>query len=304
MNPAGPTAEFHHVLADPPKGPNITKSVYNKTTHKIFTEVVWKYVKTELEPVWNKLFPVVEFPKRDPLATAFEKKLPLILNAFSPSILPKPQDWSILQHVTGYWWLPVNDEHVPPSVLVKFVENGEPPIYVGFGSMINPNDDILGSIVIPALKALGQRAVILKDGSDLSAFENDPDILLIDHADFNWLFPRMKALVHHGGAGTIGFGMKIGIPTLTVTFIPDQRFWSWKLSQMGVMPQPIPKKDLSYKNFYNRLKELISNPEFKNNTKELSLKINQEDGVKTAVEAIQYYLVVIKEHFAKEKANI
>ncbi len=304
VNPAGPTTEFHHVLSDPPKGPKAARSAYNKTTHKIFTEIVWRYIKAELKPTWNNVMPnKLKFPTLDPLAAAFKKKLPLILYAYSPAVLPKPKDWSILQHVTGYWWLPTDEEYVPPSPLKEFVESGEKQLYIGFGSMTNPKDNMLATIFMPAVKALGQKAVVLDDGSDLSEFKDDKDIFLIKRADFNWLFPRMKAVVHHGGVGTTGIGLRTGTPTLTVTFIPDQRFWGWRLSEMGAMPKPIPRKGITYEIFHDKLKELINNPSYKNITEELSFQINKENGVKNAVELVQQYLVIIKEHFAKEKVS-
>ena len=296
VNPAGPTAEFHHILADPPVGPKLVHSAYNKTTHKILTEIIWRYVRAELEPAWNKLMPTIKFPQLDPLAKAFEKKLPLILMAYSPSILPKPKDWSILQHVTGYWRLPSIEKYSPDQELIDFVENGEAPIYAGFGSMANPSDTMLSTIVIPAIKALQQRAVILDDGTDLSAYENDKDIFIIKRADFNWLFPKMKAVIHHGGVGTTGIGIRDGIPTLIVSFIPDQRFWGWQLAQIGAMPKPIPKKSLNYQLFYDSLNDLINNIDYKNKTLELSVTMKQEDGVKTAVEAIINYLDIRKTH--------
>ncbi|MEZ5008443.1 MAG: glycosyltransferase [Chitinophagales bacterium] len=296
VNPAGPTSEFHHILADPAIGPKVMHSAYNKTTHKILTEIIWRYIKAELEPAWNKLMPEVKFPKLDPLQKAFERKLPLILMAYSPAILPKPKDWSVLQHVTGFWWLPSIEKYAPEQALVDFVENGEKPIYAGFGSMANENDQMLSTIVIPAIKALHQRAVILDDGSDLSEFKNDPDLFFIKRADFNWLFPKMKAIVHHGGVGTTGLSIQAGIPTLIVSFIPDQRFWGWQLAQIGAMPKPIPKKSINYQTFHDSLQELINNQTYHNITHELAVKMKEEHGVDTAVDTIINYLAIRKTH--------
>ncbi len=296
VNPAGPTSEFHHVLADPPKGPKLMHSAYNKTTHKILTEVVWKYVKPKIERSWNKHMPPMKFPKSDPLAKAFEKKLPLILMAYSPTLLPKPKDWSILQHVTGYWNLPVSEAYIPPKEIVDFIEAGDTPIYVGFGSMNNPTDKMLSESIIPAIKTLKQRAIVMDDGTDLSAYRDDKDILIIKYADFNWLFPKMKAIIHHGGVGTTGIGIQAGAPTLIVSFIPDQRFWGWRLAQMGAMPNPIPKKTLNSAVFLERLTDLINNIEYKNKTQDLSLSMQKENGTATAVDLIINYLAIRKTH--------
>ncbi|MCB0502698.1 MAG: glycosyltransferase family 1 protein [Bacteroidetes bacterium] len=296
VNPAGPTAEFHHILADPPIGPKVMHSAYNKTTHKILTQIIWRYVKAELEPAWNKLMPEVKFSQLDPLEKAFQKKLPLILMAYSPAILPKPKDWSVLQHVTGYWWLPSLEKYAPEPSLVDFVNEGEPPVYAGFGSMANEKDNMLSKIVIPAIKSLGQRAVILDDGSDLSEFQNDKDLYFIKRTDLNWLFPKMKAVAHHGGVGTTGISIQAGTPTLIVSFIPDQRFWGWQLSQIGAMPKPIPKKSITYQNFHDSLEELLKNESYKTKTLELSVEMKKEKGVDTAVETIINYLAIRKSH--------
>jgi sterol 3beta-glucosyltransferase len=297
VSPAGPTSEFHHVLASPPVGPKSAHSAYNQFTHKIYTEVIWKYVRKDLEHTWNKYLPPQSFPKRDPLKAAFERKLPLILYGYSPAILPKPEDWSILQYVTGYWRLPNEDEASTDVQLAEFLNSGSPPVYAGFGSMNNPKDKVLANIVIPAIKSLGERMIILEDGSDLSAFSSDPDIFTIDHANLNWLFPKMKAVIHHGGVGTTGIGIRAGIPTLLVTYIHDQRFWGWRLHQLGAMPKPIPKKELTYKLFVKRLTELLNNLEYRNKTLELSYQMQSECGVETAVNKIEEYLEFRRDYF-------
>ena len=290
VSPAGPTSEFHHVLSGPAVGPKSAHSAFNKFSHKIYTEIIWNYVRKDLEATWNKHLPPQKFPKLDPLAKAFKRKLPLILYGYSPSILPKPEDWSVLQHVTGYWRLPNDEEAENERSIIDFLEEGNTPIYVGFGSMNNPKDKVLGEIVIPAIKKLGERMILMDDGSDLDDFRADPDILIIQHTNLNWLFPKMKAVVHHGGVGTTGIGLQAGIPTLLVTFIHDQRFWGWRLHQMGVMPKPIPKKALNYELFIKQLSELLNNIEYRNKTLKLSSSMQREDGVTFAVDKIMEYL--------------
>jgi UDP:flavonoid glycosyltransferase YjiC (YdhE family) len=125
-----------------------------------------------------------------------------LLGAYSSAVIPRPADWPKAVHITGYW----SDEALPawkPSAeLEAFLDSGEPPVYVGFGSMASRQPERITRIVLEALEKSGQRGVLATGWGGLKALKVPANVYVLDSAPHSWLFPRMKAVVHHGGAGT------------------------------------------------------------------------------------------------------
>jgi len=291
LSPSGPTNEFPHLFVENKHRKNnfLTKK-YNYYTHLFYGKVIWGMIRKSLQYAWREAVAPISIPLSDPLPKGFEERTPLILYAYSPAVLPKPKDWSEVQFVTGHWFLHSKKEEQPSADLEIFISKGDAPVYIGFGSMNNPNEEVLQKIIIPVLDELGLRAVMLKDGSDISAYKGKENLHFIDGVDFHWLFPKMKALVHHGGIGTTALALKSGVPSLAVTYIIDQRFWANRLHHLQASPKAIPRNKLTRELFKSRLEELISNKAFEVNTKALSEKMNEENGIKHSVELIHAFL--------------
>ena len=112
------------------------------------------------------------------------------LAAVSPSVVPRPEDWPASAYVTGYWFLPSRDRTTIPAGLRAFVEQGPPPICLGFGSMADDNPQELKRIVVNALDRLNLRAVVVAgSGGALFGFDGHDNILEVPFADYDWLFP-------------------------------------------------------------------------------------------------------------------
>ncbi|HLI51978.1 MAG TPA: nucleotide disphospho-sugar-binding domain-containing protein, partial [Thermomicrobiaceae bacterium] len=105
----------------------------------------------------------------------------------------------------------------------------------------------------------------------------------------SWLFPRMAAVVHHGGSGTTSQGLRAGVPTLIVPFIADQFYWGKRVQDLGVgcppvRPSEIERTDLSY-----LIQELVESPSMRRRAEEVGRQIRSEDGVGRAVQLIEEY---------------
>ncbi|MCP4593378.1 MAG: glycosyltransferase family 1 protein, partial [bacterium] len=155
---------------------------------------------------------------------------------------PKPSDWGEQAHVTGYWFLDHVSDWQPPADLVRFLESGPPPVYVGFGSMMSRRAEQTTRITLDALKQSGQRGLIATGWGALSQSDLPDEVFLIESVPHDWLFPRTAAVVHHGGAGTTGAGLRAGVPGIVVPFGGDQPFWARRVEALGVGPAPIPRK--------------------------------------------------------------
>ena len=168
-----------------------------------------------------------------------------VLYAYSPTLLPPP-DWPSRFHVTGAWFLDPPPDWQPPPDLVAFLEGGPPPVYVGFGSMTSADPDATLALVLDALSRAGQRGVLLHGWAGLGTGRELPDtVFALDDVPHSWLFPRMAALVHHGGAGTTVAGLRAGIPSVVTPLTADQPSWGRIVHRLGAGPRPIPFRRLT-----------------------------------------------------------
>jgi UDP:flavonoid glycosyltransferase YjiC (YdhE family) len=118
-----------------------------------------------------------------------------------------------------------------------------------------------------------------------------PDnVFVLDSAPHSWLFPRMAAVVHHGGAGTTAEGLRAGVPTVIVPFSFDQPFWGARVKAMGLGPDPIPQKNLSADRLARAIKTAVTDSDMKERAHRCGEAIRAEDGLGNAVKIIQRYL--------------
>ncbi|WP_186416852.1 glycosyltransferase [Bosea sp. CS1GBMeth4] len=133
---------------------------------------------------------------------------------------------------TGAWILP--DTRPLPDRLTAFLEAGEPPIYIGFGSMFMPSAGDAARVAIEALRAQGRRAVVLRGWAGLSAEDDGHDCLVVGDVNQQALFPLMAAVVHHGGAGTTTAAARAGAPQVIIPQIVDQPYWAGRVAELGI----------------------------------------------------------------------
>jgi sterol 3beta-glucosyltransferase len=213
-----------------------------------------------------------------------------LLGAYSPRMVPKPADWPETAHITGYWFAESGKEWEPPADLQAFLEAGEPPVYVGFGSMAGRNPEKLVRLVLEALQLSGQRGVLLTGWGGMRALDAPKNVFILDSAPHDWLFPRMAAVVHHGGAGTTAEGLRAGIPAVILPFAVDQPFWGRRVAQAGVGPEPISLKKLTPENLASAIHAGVTGSEMRRRAAIIGKVIRAEDGVREAVGVIQEYL--------------
>jgi sterol 3beta-glucosyltransferase len=175
-----------------------------------------------------------------------------VLYGYSPSVLPKPSDWDRHLHVTGYWFPDPDPAWQPPPALARFLQAGPAPVYVGFGSMTDRD---------PAgLRRVGCRGVLARGWAALTGASDHDDLVVVDEVPHDWLFARMAAVVHHGGAGTTHTGLRAGIPNVVVPFFTDQPFWAQRVADLGVGPAPIPRQTLTVDRLAAAIHAAVSDP--------------------------------------------
>lgn len=216
------------------------------------------------------------------------------LYAYSRHVVPLPADWDESALVTGYWFLGSSADWQPPANLATFLMAGSPPLYVGFGSMASQDAAQTTRLVIDAVRQSGQRAILATGWGGLSASEVPDFIHILSSAPHDWLFPQCLAVVHHGGAGTTGAGLRAGKPTIICPFFGDQPFWGKQVFELGVGPRPIPQKQLTVTNLSQAIQTVSLDTAMQQRADALGEKIRAEDGVMQAVEVIQERLTEIR----------
>lgn len=215
---------------------------------------------------------------------------PPTLLGFSEAIVPRAPDWGANIHYTGYWQ-PHEPDWTPPAALRAFLDAGSPPVFIGFGSMTVRDPQRLTAAVLAAVRLSGQRAILQAGWAGLGDQNLPNDVYSLDYAPYGWLFPQMAAVVHHGGSGTTGFGLWAGAPTILTPFLFDQFYWGKRVVSLGVGPQPIPMKKLTAVKLAAAITTAVSDPAMRQCAATLSQRLQQEDGVATAVALIQKILV-------------
>jgi vancomycin aglycone glucosyltransferase len=131
---------------------------------------------------------------------------------------------------TGTWVLA--DDRPLSAEVDAFLEGGEPPILVGFGSM--PAADDMSRHLIGAARAVGRRIIVSRGWADLDLIDNAPDCLALGDASYDRLFPRVAAVVHHGGAGTTAAAARAGVPQVITPMFNDQFYWANRIVDLGL----------------------------------------------------------------------
>ena len=132
---------------------------------------------------------------------------------------------------TGAWILP--DDRALPAELMEFLESGEPPVYVGFGSM-RTVDEGSARVAIEAIRSQGHRAVVGRGWAGLGVIDDRNDCIAVGEVNQQALFGRLGAVMHHGGAGTTTTAARAGVPQVVIPQAGDQIYWARRVAELGI----------------------------------------------------------------------
>ena len=257
----------------------------NRLSYHLARQIMWQTFQPADRLARRQVLGLPAAPMRGPFNSEYTRRYP-ILYGYSPSVIPPPPDWDGAIHVTGYWFLDPDEGWNPPPALEEFLQAGPPPVYVGFGSMSSRNPEEAADLVLEALRRAGQRAILLSGWGGLHKAELPASVFMVDSVPFTWLFPRLAAVVHHGGAGTTAFGLRAGVPSIVIPFFGDQPFWGRRVAELGVGPMPIPRQKLTAERLAQAIQTAVTDPAMRQRAAELGAKIQAEDGVGRAVAVI------------------
>ncbi len=284
--PFTPTREFPHPLV-PANAPKLG-GFANRLSYRLVQQVMWQSSRAGDRLARRQ---ILDLPPAPFWGLRPQKKTPRapMLYGISPSVIPKPTDWNADIRMTGYWFLEPESEWQPPAGLQSFLKAGPPPLYIGFGSMGNRNPEETADLVLSALERTGQRAVLLKGWGGLMSKTLPGNVYLSDAVPHTWLFPRMAAVIHHGGAGTTAAGLRAGVPNVVIPFFGDQPFWGRQVEALGVGPAPIPRKDLTIEKLAQAIQRVTTDKAVQRKAAHLGAAIREERGLENTVRVVETY---------------
>lgn len=258
----------------------------------------YSYVLSDIMMNWASLDTVNLWRKRLGLPKwnlfRFYKKMNgqriLTLYQYSNVLFPRDPAWKNHIYVTGEWNEKPETEEKISEELRRFVESGEAPLYVGFGSIVSKKVEELQEKILRALEITGQRAVFVSAWSKFDTKKSNPNVYYAEYVPFTWLFSRVRGVVHHGGAGTLNLAVQAGKPNLILAFGGDQYFRGKQAEAIGVAPESIflPKADLTAEFLAERLLEM-EGKQYVDAAISAAKKMQQENGCKTACDLIETY---------------
>ncbi|KAK8090345.1 Sterol 3-beta-glucosyltransferase [Apiospora hydei] len=256
--PYTPTQAFPHPLASIKKT-NVDPGYTNFMSYPLVEMMVWQ----GLGDLVNDFR--VNTLKLDPVSTLWAPGSTYRLHVpytylWSPGLVPKPEDWGPEIDIAGFTFLDLASTFKPPQDLVEFLDGGEKPIYIGFGSIVVDDADKFTEMIFEG---------------------NTPH---------DWLFPKVQACVIHGGAGTTAIALKCGLPTMVVPFFGDQHFWGSMIGTAGAGPEAVPYKQLDADKLAEGIKFCLMD-EAREGAQKIAKSIEAEgDGAKNAVKSFHNHL--------------
>ncbi len=193
--------------------------------------------------------------------------------------------------MTGYLFLK-EKSYRPLDELSAFLDSGDMPVCISFGSMVNRKAERIDQIVREVLKQMNNRGIILSGWGSVKS-RSSKDLLYLESAPHDWLLPRCKMVIHHGGAGTTSAGLRAGIPNIVVPFIAEQPFWGNRVNAIGAGPKPILVDKLSVENLTQAMVEADSNI-IRKRAQFFGQDIRSEDGINNAIMLIESHVFEFK----------
>jgi sterol 3beta-glucosyltransferase len=270
-----PTKEF----ANPAFSGLGIPSFLNKLTYK-FSNLSIKLLSKPIEQFRTKF----KLPKKFTVPTTRN------IYGISSHFLAVPQDFPAHSKFTGFWFGTSSTEL--STDLSDFINAGEPPLLLTFGSMPFKSKFDLQTALIKLTQQSDTRIIVVKGWGleQTEQLENNPKIKVISSAPYEKLFPLTKAIIHHGGIGTTAECLRAGKPFMICPIlypIGDQKFWGQHAYKKGLAVKPIPISKMTEKIFLESVNELLTNKQIYDTAKQIQILTNNENGLENTINEIE-----------------
>ncbi|CAF1358750.1 unnamed protein product [Rotaria sp. Silwood1] len=297
--PWSPTTAFPHPLVNVDYSKASIEKV-NMLSYSAIEMFTWSSMRDIVNEFRNQILGLPALHSRQATYIMIDERVPYTY-CWSPSLVPKPNDWASHINVSGFFFLDhdVTADTKQPDDLIKFLglnnnnnhhhrnESSSPIIYIGFGSITGHDSDRILQVVLEALKKTGYRAVLCGLAKDDDKLPKN--VLKIGNVSHDWLFSHVSAVCHHGGAGTTAAGLRAGKPTIIIPFFGDQFFWGNVIEKNGVGPHALPGKDLTADDLAKAF-QFVHQPEVRAAAERIRDAILKENGCDEALHAFHNHL--------------
>lgn len=281
------TCAFPHPFAHiDPGGPQ--RPVENFFSYGIVDLLVWAGIGDLVDAFRTKTLGLPPVALTDGAALLDDHEVPFTY-LWPASLVAKPPEWGPHIELANFVQYEQAHTYEPPPALLEFLAAGEAPIYVGFGSVVAEDPAALTRTIFRALEKAGARGVVSRGWAHLGGEAPPPNVYLIGDCPHDWLFPRCRAVCHHGGAGTTAAGLRAGLPTVVVPFFGDQFFWGRIVADAGAGPEPIPIRRLDTEHLTAAF-DACRRPQIRQRATELGALLRASDGAALAAESVERHL--------------
>ena len=256
---------------------------YNRMTYRVFRYFYWKTNRKAINNFRNTLGLA---PLKKSILVKIDAEKILNIHAVSPSLIPRPKDWSPENEITGFLFIPPHkpEQFIPDQIhkeLDEWISAGEKPVYIGFRSIPVPEPAKFKEIMRELLTKSESRYIYCEGWSLPLNLSVNPRLFIIKSVSHEWLFPRCRSAIIHGGSGTLAACLKVKIPVIVVSIIADQPWWG-RIIEKKKLGLHIPFRNLTSEKLILAIKK-IKNPEIINAVIQTGEKIDNDDGLnKTA----------------------
>lgn len=257
----------------------------NRLQYSLLRLIARRVLLPELELLLDRLG---DSAVRPPLGELIDPARHPTLGLWSPSVASAPTDWPDTVEVVGYPFLDHPPGWSPPKDLVAFLDDGPPPVFLGFGSMYARDAREQSTMMIGVLRRLGQRVVVATGWGGLEAVEDDPAVHVIKSAPHDWLFPRVSVAIHHCGCGTSHAALRAGIPSVPLPSpILDQPFWANRMWKIGVATKPVMRNLIRPGTLERNLRRALEDTEMQQRAREVAAEISLDEGAERAAKFLE-----------------
>ena len=262
---------------------------YNKLTYKLAHVFFWKFLKTETNEFRQELgLPIL----KENLLNYIGKQYPLDLYCLSPSLIPQPKDWDDNHKITGFLTIPEEKGagYFPGETSIKlndWLQKGDKPIYIGFGSNGVGNTEKFVNILNTILNETNERILFCTGWALFKNLPQHKNLFVAKYINHQAILPKCKVGVFHGGAGTLAAMLRNDLPVIIISFYTDQPTWG-KIVERMKLGVHIPVKKLNAHKLISALTK-VQTSEIKDQVAIIGRQIRNENGLENAVNELENY---------------
>jgi sterol 3beta-glucosyltransferase len=288
--PWSPTSVYPHPFAGLDSGQN--QPLHNFLSYGVVDLIVWTGIADLVDAFRRDSLGLPPISLLDGAGLLEDHAVPFTY-LWPDALMSRPSDWGPHIELANFTFHEQAQSYQPPEALRDFLAAGEPPIYVGFGSVLVEDPAAITRTIFTALEKVGARGIVSEGWAHLRGETPPPNVFLIGDTPHDWLFARCRAVCHHGGAGTTSAGLRAGLPTVVVPSFGDQFFWGRMVADAGAGPKPIPIARLDSAALTAAF-EMCRRPEVRERAEALGAWVRETDGAELTVQSVYRRLPVAR----------